>query len=149
LHVSRDLDSKISSKPPSGDILKKTEKRLEDNHEQGETPKRKPGGQPGHPGKTRSWFGRVDRFEILRPQLCHCCGQTDFVGEPIKIETLALAQLAERSIEIVEYHRHTCICSQCGEAQTADWSSDIVPGQDIGIRLQAFLGWINNYGHLL
>ena len=24
----------------------------------------------------------------------------------------------------------------------------IVPGQDIGIRLQAFLGWINNYGHL-
>jgi transposase len=36
----------------------------------------------------------------------------------------------------------------CGETQTADWSLEIVPGQDIGIRLQAFLGWINNYGHL-
>lgn len=24
----------------------------------------------------------------------------------------------------------------------------MVPGQDLGIRLQAFLGWINNYGHL-
>ncbi|BAY49399.1 transposase IS66 [Scytonema sp. HK-05] len=32
--------------------------------------------------------------------------------------------------------------------QTADWAGDMVPGQDIGVRLQAFLGWINNYGHL-
>jgi transposase len=56
--------------------------------------------------------------------------------------------LVERPIEIVEYQRYTCICTECGETQTADWSPDIVPGQDIGIRLQAFLGWINNYGHL-
>ncbi|WYL97252.1 MAG: IS66 family transposase [Gloeotrichia echinulata IR180] len=148
LKVSRDLDSSTSSKPPSGDILKKSEKNQEDNHREGESPKRKPGGQPGHPGKTRKGFGRVDRLEILRPQLCRCCGQTDFVCEPTKIETQQVAQLAERPIEIVEYHRHTCICSRCGEAQAADWSPDIVPGQDIGIRLQAFLGWINNYGHL-
>jgi transposase len=148
LKVSRDLDSKTSSKPPSGDILKKSENQEEVGDGKSETPKRKPGGQPGHPGKTRKGFGQVDRFEILRPQLCRCCGQTDFVSEPIKIETQQVAQLAERPIEIVEYHRQTCICSQCGEAQTADWSPDIVPGQDIGIRLQAFLGWINNYGHL-
>lgn len=148
LKFSRDLDSKTSSQPPSGELLKKSENKQEDNHGEGETPKRKPVGQPGHPGKTRKGFGRIDRFEILRPQLCHCCGQTDFVSEPIKIETQQVAQLAERPIEIVEYHRHTCICSRCGEAHTADWSPDIVPGQDIGIRLQAFLGWINNYGHL-
>jgi transposase len=55
--------------------------------------------------------------------------------------------LVESPIEIVEYQRHTCICSR-GETQTADWSPAIVPGQDIGIRLKAFLGWINNYGHL-
>ncbi|RCJ17361.1 transposase, partial [Nostoc sp. ATCC 53789] len=30
LKVSRDLDSTTSSKPPSADILKKTEKKLED-----------------------------------------------------------------------------------------------------------------------
>ncbi|MEO3705074.1 hypothetical protein [Trichormus azollae] len=36
----------------------------------------------------------------------------------------------------------------CGETQTADWSPEIVPGQDIGIRLKAFLRWINNYRHL-
>lgn len=89
-----------------------------------------------------------NRFEILRPQVCSCCGQREFSNEPIKIETQQVAQLVDRPIEIVEYQRYTCICSECGETQTADWSPEIVPGQDIGVRLQAFLGWINNYGHL-
>lgn len=148
LKVSRDLDSKTSSKPPSGDILKKTENKHQEQAEESQIPKRRPGGQPGHPGKTRQGFGRVDRFEILRPQVCSCCGQREFRSEAIKIETQQVAQLVERPIEIVEYHRYTCVCSECGEKQTADWSPEIVPGQDIGIRLQAFLGWLNNYGHL-
>lgn len=141
-------DSFTSSKPPSGDILKKSEKKQEDNNGEVETTKRKPGGQPGHPGKTRKGFGRVDRFEILRPQFCECCGMTGFSLEPIKVERQQVAQLVERPIEIVEYHRYSCVCLSCGNEKAADWSADIVPGQDIGIRLQAFLGWINNYGHL-
>ena len=40
------------------------------------------------------------------------------------------------------------MCEHCGNVQASDWSGDLVPGQDIGVRLQAFLGWINNYGHL-
>lgn len=125
LKISRDLDSFTSSKPPSGDLLKKSEKNQEDNYGEGETPKRKPGAQPGHPGKTRKGFSRVDRFEILRPQLCDCCGQTDFIWEPIKIETQQVAQLVEQPIEIVEYHRHTCLCSGCGSLQAAKWSTEI------------------------
>jgi transposase len=147
LKASRDLDSKTSSKPPSGDILKKSEKKPEVEDGDSQASKRKPGGQPGHPGKTRKGFGRVDRFEILRPEFCCCCG-TGFIKEPIKIETQQVAQLVERPIEIVEYQRHTCVCEHCGNVQASDWSPDIVPGQDIGVRLQAFLGWINNYGHL-
>lgn len=140
LKVSRDLDSKTSSKPPSGDLLKKSQKKQKENNQEGETTKRKPGGQPGHAGKTRKGFGRVDRCEILRPQFCECCGMSGFSLEPIKVEIQQVAQLVERPIEIVEYHRHTCVCQQCGKEKTADWSPDIVPGQDIGIRLQAFLG---------
>ena len=147
MHASRDLDSKTSSKPPSGDILKKSEKKPEIEEGESQAPKRKPGGQPGHPGKTRKGFGRVDRWEILRPEYCCCCGTVLF-KEPIKIETQQVAQLVERPIEIVEYQRHTCVCEHCGNVQASDWSPDLVPGQDIGVRLQAFLGWINNYGHL-
>ena len=54
----------------------------------------------------------------------------------------------ERPIEIVEYQRQTCKCQHCGTLQTAGWSKDLVPGLDLGVRLQAFLGWINNYGHM-
>jgi transposase len=148
LKVSRDLDSQTSSKPPSGDLLKKSETKQQSSQEESETKKRKPGGQPGHRGKTRQGFGRVDRVEILRPEFCDCCGVSSLTGVPIKVETQQVAQLVERPIEIVEYHRYTCVCHACGNSQTADWSSKIVPGQDLGIRLQGFLGWINNYGHL-
>ena len=56
LRVSRDLDSKISSKPPSSDLLKKPETQNLEKLEAEEKPKRKPGGQPGHTGKTLSWI---------------------------------------------------------------------------------------------
>ncbi len=76
LKISRDLDSQTSSKPPSTDLLKKSEKESQQTEAQ-EKSKRKPGGQPGHPGKTRKGFGRVDRYEILRPEKCRNC-QGDF-----------------------------------------------------------------------
>ena len=69
LKLSLDLDSKTSSKPPSTDLLKKSEKaKLSDDNLSSHKSKRKPGGQPGHPGKTRKGFTRIDRTEILRPQ---------------------------------------------------------------------------------
>lgn len=148
LKVSRDLDSSNSSKPPSGDILKKSENKKVSLEEEPNHPKRKPGGQPGHQGKTRKGFGRIDRCEILRPTDCACCGQKAFAHKAVKIEKQSVAQLVERPIEIVEYQRQTCVCECCGNIQTASWSPDIVPGQDLGVRLQAFLGWVNNYAHM-
>ena len=76
------------------------------------------------------------------------CGETAFGPEPVKVEKQQVAQLVERPIEIVEYHRHSCQCQYCGTIQSADWSKEIIPGQDLGVRLQGFLGWIGNYGHL-
>ncbi len=69
LEESLKLDSQISSKPPSTDLLKKSEKKKPQPDTDQTTAKRKRGGQPGHEGKTRKGFGRVDRIEILRPQL--------------------------------------------------------------------------------
>lgn len=148
LKVSRDLDSQTSSKPPSSDLLKKPEKKTPDESKPPDSEKRKPGGQPGHQGKTRKGFGRVDRYEILRPQVCTECGHTEFDSEPVKVEKQQVAQLVERPIEIVEYHRHSCQCEYCGAIQSGDWSPAMIPGQDLGVRLQAFLGWMGNYGHL-
>ena len=55
-------NSKTSSKPPSSELIQKSETAKVDNSKESESqPKRKPGGQPGHIGKTRKGFGRIDR----------------------------------------------------------------------------------------
>ncbi|WP_041639274.1 hypothetical protein [Trichormus azollae] len=64
LKVSRDLETIRLSKAPLGDILKKTENKQQEKPEENQTPKRKPGGQPGHRGKRRKVFGGVDRIDL-------------------------------------------------------------------------------------
>lgn len=149
LKISRDLDSKSSSKPPSTDLLKKSEKAKHSETEPNSNQKKRlPGGQPGHEGKTRQGFSHVDRIEVLSPSVCSHCGQTEFVDEPVAVETQQVAQLVDKPIEIVEYHRYSCQCRRCGKVASASWSTEMIPGQDLGVKLQAFLGWLGNYGHL-
>jgi transposase len=149
LKLSRNLDSKISSKPPSTDLLKKSEKaKVDEDNKSEPSKKRKPGGQPGHQGKTRKGFSRIDRIEILQPSICSHCGQQEFSAKPVKVDFQQVAQLVDKPIEVVEYHRHHCRCSYCGEVTRASWSPQMIPGQDLGVKLQAFLGWLGNYGHL-
>lgn len=148
LIISRDLDSKISSKPPSSDLLKKSEKKPSLSGKEKESKKRKPGGQLGHQGQTRKGFGRVDRYEVLKAQQCNHCGQLLEATESIKIEKQQVALLVERPIEIVEYQRHHSLCKCCGEITLPQWSNQMIPGQDLGIKLQGLLGWLGNYGHL-
>lgn len=93
-------------------------------------------------------FGRVDRYEILRPQACPNCGTQEFAAQPVAVQVQQVAQLVERPIEIVEYQRHSCQCVHCGKVHTAGWPDSIVPGQDLGVSLQAWLVWLGNYGHL-
>lgn len=147
LKASLQLDSQTSSKPPSTDLLKKSEKP-KGAAQNNSKPKRKPGGQPGHPGHTRKGFGRIDRYEILKPQECTQCGCVEFVETPIAVERQQVAQLVACPIEVVEYQRQTCACVNCGQSHTAAWPKGIVPGQDLSVGVQALLVWLGNYGHL-
>ncbi len=148
LKASQNLDSQTTSSPPSTDLLKKPELAKAKEQLEADAQKRKPGGQPGHAGKTRKGFGRIDRYEILRPQVCLKCGSAEFAAEPVAVQVQQVAQLVERPIEIVEYQRQSCQCSHCPEVQIAAWPESIVPGQDLGVSLQALLVWLGNYGHL-
>ena len=133
LQANLGLDSQTSSKPPSTDLLKKSEKAKKPSTSEGEASKRKPGGQPGHPGKTRKGFGRVDRYELIRPQVCSECGSSEFTEQPVAVSVQQVATLVERPIEVVQYQRQTCQCAQCGKVNSADWPHCIVPGQDLGV----------------
>ena len=141
-------DSKTSSKPPSQDIIKKSEKKKSALITDSDQTKRKPGGQPGHEGKTRKGFGRVDRIEILRPEQCASCGGIHFNSDTEKVEIKQVAQFVANPIEVVEYHRVHKKCNHCGIVNAANWSDEIIPGQDLGVRLQALIGWLGNYAHM-
>lgn len=128
--------------------LNHAEKKQEDHQPSTRKKKRKPGGQPGHEGKTRKGFERVDRYEELTVSHCRYCGQEFKEAKPEKIETQQVAQLVAKPIEIVEAQRHHQRCDCCQKLTAADWSNQIIPGQDLGIKIQALLGWLGNYGHL-
>ncbi|MGD2181563.1 IS66 family transposase [Lusitaniella coriacea] len=148
LKARLNINSKNSSVPPSADLLKKSEKKPQAQQKDEPAQKRKPGGQPGHKGRTRKGFGRVDRYETLHPKNCPVCGETLEQTQVVKVEKHQVAQLVERPIEIVEYQRNHCQCSQCGQTTSLPWPNSIMPGQDLGIKLQSFLGWLGSYGHL-
>ena len=59
LKLQQQNNSQISSKPPRTDLIQKSEKP-KTNSVAASVEKRKPGGQPGHAGKTRKGFGRVE-----------------------------------------------------------------------------------------
>jgi transposase len=108
LKEKQPTNSKTSSKPPSSDLLEKSEKAKAQNQGESEQ-KRKPGGQPGHIGQTRKGFGRVDRYEISYPSIGECCGSKE-LGEISSYHSQQVACLVARPIEVVEYQRAKCQC---------------------------------------
>ena len=137
-------NSKTSSQPPALDLIQKSEKAKDTPEEE---QKKKPGRQPGHQGKTRKGFGRVDRYEISQPSVCQRCGSRE-LSEVISFQTQQVACLVAKPIEVVEYQTQSCKCLECGEVVRGIPPEGIVPGQDLNINLQALLVWLGNYGHL-
>ncbi|MGF1496517.1 MAG: IS66 family transposase, partial [Elainellaceae cyanobacterium] len=147
-------DSRTSSKPPSSDLLRRSEKKEEtavEDESQGDaspTGKRKRGGQAGHEGKTRKGFGRVDRYEVVEPQVCPHCGGSHIETAGRSYRLYQVAQLVKCPIEVVEYQQWRGHCGRCGEQVEAPLPADVVAGQDLGVSLQAMLVWLGHYGHL-
>lgn len=141
-------DSKTSSKPPSSDLIKRSEKKVEaTSEEEKEEKKRKPGGQPGHKGKTRKGFGRIDRYERVEPEICRVCGGNHWEKSE-QNRKYQVAQLVECPVEIVEYQVAQRICRDCGSQVAGELPETVRAGQDLGVRLQGMLVWLGHYGHL-
>lgn len=139
-------DSTTSSKPPSTDLLRKPETPKNKSQDQEQEQKRKPGGQPGHPGTTRRGFGKPDRFETVQPATCEHCGSTQL--QVVDVETRQVACLADRPIELVQFERQTCRCVGCQATTTPAWPSRLVGQCDIDAGMMAMLGWLSHDGHL-
>jgi transposase len=144
LKILVEKDSTTSSKPPSTDLIKRTEKPKEQEKKEG----RSPGGQLGHQGKTRIGFGQIDIREFLRAEKCQHCGSVHLEKGGRSLRRHQVAQLVERPIEIVEYQQECAYCADCGQKVLAPLPKEVIEGQDLGVSLQAHLGWLSHYGHL-
>lgn len=136
------LNSTNSSKPPSSDGLAGPQRKRCRNRKN--PSKRKPGGQPGHPGHYRKPVEahQVSEHVTVVPERCGGCGgvfseqtrRDRRIGEPWKHQVLELPPIEPY---VIEYECVNVHCPDCDRQTRAD-----PPGQfatHTGPRLTAFI----------
>ena len=136
------LNSTNSSKPPSSDGLAGPQRKRCRNRKN--PSKRKPGGQPGHPGHFRTPVDaqRVSERVTVVPDRCNGCGgvfseQTKRdrrIGEPRKHQVLELPPIEPY---VIEYECVNLHCPDCGYQTRGDLPEQY--GTHTGPRLTAFI----------
>jgi len=123
--AARKQNSRNSSKPPSSDGLA-GESRVRGRAQHRKPRGRKPGGQPGHPGKHRPQAPpeRVNEVHTVLPEKCGHCGhglgqrleEVQTGGEAHRHQVVEVPAIAAH---IIEYQCHRVICPQCQKSTRA------------------------------
>ena len=133
--------SRNSSQPPSSDAPQSHRPRRPGG-------KRRRGGQPGHPGHTRTLIpvAEVQEVVVLKPEQCSGCHAPLAGDDPTPwrhqvIETPPLPPI------VTEYQWHQLMCTACGEVTRAPWPTGVLSGT-YGPRLQATVALCTGAYHL-
>jgi transposase len=134
-------NSTTTSKPPSSDGLAGQQRPRGRRRKS----RRKPGGQPGHPGHTRPLvpIERVNATVDLFPDACRHCQQAlparsrQVVGDPRRHQVTELPPI---EAHITEYRCHRLVCAACGQTTQAPLPAD-VEGQ-FGPQLTALIAYL-------
>ena len=122
--------SRNSSRPPSSDPPQSSRPKRPRG-------KRRRGGQPGHPGQTRTLIPVEDVDEVvpLKPEQCQGC-QAPLEGDdpaPFRHQVIEIPPIKP---VITEYQWHQLTCPECGETTRAPWPTGI-PSGTYGPRVHA------------
>ena len=135
----RNQNSTITSKPPASDGLagrQRVRRRRQKS-------RRKPGGQPGHPGHSRPLvpIARVNVTVDLVPDRCRHCRRMlhagDEKGQPRRHQVTELPPI---EAHIIEYRCHRRCCRGCGRLTQAALPAEVV-GQ-FGPELTALIAYL-------
>jgi transposase len=135
----RQQNSTTTSKPPSSDGLA-GQQRVRGRHTKS---RRRPGGQPGHPGYHRALVPveRVHAIVDVVPEACRHCDHRlharDDVGDPRRHQ---ITELPPIEAHITEYRCHRRVCPGCGRATLAPLPDDLA-GQ-FGPQLTALIAYL-------
>lgn len=135
------LDSSNSSKPPSSDGPGQSPRRTQSLRERGG---RKPGGQPGHPGKHLKPSERVDHTIMHRPATCGSCRMV-LGGEAFDlVDSRQVFDLpAPTPLIVTEHQRYRCKCSGCGVVTTGSFPAEVRAPVQYGTRLAAVVTYLS------
>lgn len=132
--------SQNSSKPPSTDGFKAVPKRNQSLRQKSE---RKPGGQEGHPGKTRQQVETPDEIEVCYPKPeCEACGSPLNKDKIQIIEKRQEIEIPEIKPAVKEYQKAWILC-QCGHPNQGQFPAHITGSLQIGQRMKSFLIYLN------
>jgi transposase len=125
-----------SSKPPSSDgLAKKTKSRREKSG-------KKPGGQPGHPGRTLEMVAHPDHTVGHFPERCPCCGEVLADVAPTDVERRQVFDLPPVAVAVTEHQVGTKTCPRCGCAARGAFPAWVTQPVQYGPRLLAVLVYL-------
>src|SRR5687768_10828401 len=122
--------SRNSSRPPSSDPPSSPRPKRPRSQ-------RRRGGQPGHPGQTRTLIPveEIDQIVPLKPERCQDC-QAPLWGEdpsPFRHQVIEIPPIEPI---VTEYQWHQLVCPDCGQLTRAPWPRG-VPSGTYGPRVHA------------
>src|SRR5947208_4954153 len=122
--------SRNSSRPPASDPPLP-------QHPHRPRGQRQRGGQPGHPGSTRTLIPveEVDEGVVIKPAQCTHC-HAPLSGDDPKPWRHQVIEIPPIKPVVTEYQWHQLVCSGCGEVTRAQWPAG-VPSGTYGPRVQA------------
>jgi len=135
-------NSTNSSKPPSSDGLAGEQRPRGRRHKS----RRKPGGQPGHPGHHRRLVptAEVSAVEVLLPKHCQHCGRS-LPQKPTQVTTEGearrhqITEVPPVKAHITEYQFPNVVCGGCGQATRAPLPEEIAG--HLGPQLTALIAY--------
>ena len=122
--------SRNSSRPPSSD----PPQSQRPTRPRGQ---RRRGGQPGHPGQTRTLVPveDVDAVVVLKPEQCSGCHAPLSGDDPTPFRHQVI-EIPPIQPVVTEYQWHQLVCPDCGESTRAPWPQG-VPSGTYGPRVHA------------
>jgi transposase len=132
-------DSHNSSKPPSSDGFARKPVSLR------QRTGRKPGAQPGHPGKTLSLTDTPDAVVVHAPEQCAGCGLAlvETAGQPG--ERRQVLDLPPLRLVVTEHQSQRKTCPGCGAANRGVFPAEVSQTAQYGPRVKALGVYLASY----
>ena len=131
-------NSRNSSKPPSSDGLGKLPTKPAFARKKGN----KPGGKPGHTGRTLEICEQPQHFNEILPDLCGCGGALDKSRAEV-IEIRQVFDLPQPKLEVTEHIVLGCTCERCGAYNQGAFPEGVNARLQYGPGVKALLVLLN------